>query len=131
MQLKKRLVYVGLIFLIIVLGLLSRQVAVIPLSTGDALWATMIFFIVRFFLVDARVRSVAWIALLICYLVEFSQLYQEPWINNIRQTLPGRLILGQGFLWTDLIAYAVGIFIAYLIEVGLVRNNGVADGLTD
>lgn len=123
MQRKKRLVYVGLIFLIIVVGLLSRQVAVIPLSIGDALWATMIFFMVRFFLVDARVRSVAWIALLICYLVEFSQLYQARWISNIRQTLPGRLILGQGFLWTDLIAYAVGIFIAYLIAVGLVRNR--------
>ena len=125
MQFRKRLPYVGLVFLIILLGLLSRQFAVIPVSTGDALWATMIFFIVRFFLVDARVNSVAWIGLLICYLVEFSQLYQQPWINNLRQTLPGRLILGQGFLWSDLIAYAVGIFIAYLIDSALARKRSL------
>ncbi|MBE9602265.1 DUF2809 domain-containing protein [Pedobacter sp. MC2016-24] len=128
MQFRKRLPYVGLIFLIILLGLLSRQFALIPVSTGDALWATMIFFIVRFFLVDARVNSVAWIGLLICYLVEFSQLYQQPWINNIRQTLPGRLILGQGFLWSDLIAYAIGIFIAYLIDSAVAGKRSLTKG---
>jgi len=128
MQFRKRLPYVGLVFLIILLGLLSRQFAVIPVSTGDALWATMIFFIVRFFLVDTRANSVAWIGLLICYLVEFSQLYQQPWINNLRQTLPGRLILGQGFLWSDLIAYAVGIFIAYLMDSALARKRFLTKG---
>lgn len=122
MQLRKRLLYVGLIFLIILLGLVSRQVAAIPLSTGDALWAMMIFFIVRFCLINANIRSIAWIGLLICYLVEFSQLYQEVWINNIRQTVLGHLILGQGFLWTDLVAYAVGILIAYFLDVALIRN---------
>jgi hypothetical protein len=124
----KRLAYVGLILIIIMLGLLSRQVAVIPLSTGDALWATMIFFMVRFFLVDSRMRSVALIGLSICYLVEFSQLYQAKWINDIRQTLPGRLILGQGFLWTDLIAYAIGIFIAYLVDVALEKSRFITKG---
>ena len=40
--------------------------------------------------------------------VELSQLYHAPWIDSIRQTTLGGLILGFGFLWSDLACYAVG-----------------------
>jgi hypothetical protein len=116
---KKRIVYSGLIFLIILLGILSRRIPIVPLCTGDVLWAMMIFFIVRFLFIDARVRSVALVSLSVCYLVEVSQLYQDAWINSIRQTILGGLILGQGFLWGDIVAYAAGILLGFLIEVAL------------
>jgi hypothetical protein len=114
---RKRILYAGVILLIILLGILSRRVPAIPLFTGDLLWAMMIFFIMRFLLIDTNARSVALLSFSICCAVEISQIYQDDWINEIRQTLPGRLILGQGFLWSDLIAYGAGVIVGYLIEV--------------
>jgi hypothetical protein len=114
---RKRILYAGVILLIVLLGLLSRRVPAIPLFTGDLLWAMMIFFIMRFLLIDTNARSVALLSFSICCVVEISQIYQEDWINEIRKTLPGRLILGQGFLWSDLIAYGAGVIVGYLIEV--------------
>ncbi|WP_316788741.1 DUF2809 domain-containing protein [Pedobacter frigoris] len=119
---KAKLKYAGLILLIIMMGLLSRKVQVIPVATGDALWAMMIFFILRFLFINVSIRTIVLFSLLICCLVEVSQLYQEEWINNLRQTILGRLILGQGFLWSDLLAYAVGIFVGCLIELGLQKK---------
>ncbi|WP_349655092.1 DUF2809 domain-containing protein [Neobacillus sp. YX16] len=48
--------------------------------------------------------------------IEFSQLYQEEWINQIRGTLLGALILGKGFLTVDLIRYTTGIAIASSLD---------------
>ncbi|MDT3403407.1 ribosomal maturation YjgA family protein [Mucilaginibacter terrae] len=101
--------YALAIILVIVLGLLSRRVEFIPAWVGDMLWALMIYLIMRFMLIKAPVKNVAAIAITFCFAIEFSQLYQAPWINIMRQTLPWRLILGQGFLWTDLLAYLVGV----------------------
>jgi len=54
-------------------------------------------------------------ALAFAYGVEFSQLYQADWINSLRQTTLGGLVLGFGFKWSDLVAYTLGIFLgAYL-----------------
>lgn len=93
----------------IIFGLISRKISYLPLCTGDMLWGIMIFFIIKFINPDKPDRLVALISLALCYLVEFSQLYQAPWIITIRRTLPGRLVLGQGFLWSDLLAYTAGI----------------------
>jgi len=60
-------------------------------------------------------------------MVELSQLYQGDWINGVRGTLPGRLILGQGFLWSDLIAYAVGIGTAICLEWVIQRKSQIVD----
>ncbi|WP_207535385.1 DUF2809 domain-containing protein [Desertivirga arenae] len=117
-----RVIYFVLVISIILIGLLSRRMPLIPSFVGDVLWATMIFFIVRILFVHIDVRLNAFISLSACYLVEFSQLYQADWINQVRQTTMGRLVLGQGFLWSDLIAYAVGILIGLLIEKMIVRR---------
>ena len=49
--------------------------------------------------------------------IEISQLYHAPWIDSIRQTTVGGLILGFGFLWSDLVCYALGVAIGVTIEV--------------
>ncbi len=120
--------YVVLISLIIFLGVVSRSISIIPLFVGDVLWATMVFFITRFLLIYYNISLIALISLLVCYLVEMSQLYQENWINNIRQTILGRLILGQGFLWSDVLAYAIGVLIGALIEIVIAKNLGSLEG---
>lgn len=113
---KKRVVYFTLVCVVILLGLISRQLSFVPLFTGDLLWAVMMFFIVRVIFPKRAPMLIVFISLILCYAVEVSQLYQAEWINTIRQTLPGRLILGQGFLWSDIVSYTLGILLALFFE---------------
>ncbi|WP_309145332.1 ribosomal maturation YjgA family protein [Paenibacillus mendelii] len=53
---------------------------------------------------------------LFCLFIECSQLYQAGWINDIRATVIGALILGKGFLAVDLVRYAAGIGAAYGLD---------------
>ena len=49
-------------------------------------------------------------------LVEVSQLFHAPWIDSIRRTTLGGLVLGFDFVWSDLACYAVGVGLGLLIE---------------
>ena len=108
-MLKSRLTCFILIIITIITGLLSRYFAFIPLFIGDILWALMVCFIIRFLFIDKPVKFIVITSLLFCYAIEFSQLYKSPWINNLRHTLFGRLVLGEGFLWSDLLCYTLGV----------------------
>jgi hypothetical protein len=119
---KTRTVYFVLIVLTIIAGLLSRHIAGIPLFIGDILWATMIYFMVRFLFMSKPARFIIIASLIFCYAIEFGQLYQAPWINNIRHTVIGGLVLGEVFLWSDLLCYTVGIGIGILIELVLIKQ---------
>ena len=113
---RSRLVYFVLIIVTIAVGLLSRHVAGIPLFIGDILWALMVYFIVRFLFITKGTTWVSVACLLFCYAIEFSQLYQAPWINNIRHTVIGGLILGETFLWGDMLCYTIGAVFGILID---------------
>lgn len=115
-MLQPRLKYCFIIILVIIAGLFSRKIWWVPQWVGDLLWALMVYLMVRVLLINASIKQVAIISLAFCFVIEFSQLYQADWINHIRQTLPGRLILGQGFLWSDLLAYMGGVMIGVLGE---------------
>jgi len=110
-----RFIYALLIIIVIVLGILSRKVEQIPLITGDILYAVMMFLIIRFLAIRINYRSVAVLSLTICYCIELSQLYNADWINEIRNTTLGALVLGHGFLWSDLMAYTLGTVICLLV----------------
>lgn len=113
---KIRIHYFLIICFIIILGLLSRKMDFIPLFVGDILYAVMIYFIIRFLFIKSLSEKTAIISILICYIIEFLQLYQADWIVGIRNTTLGHLVLGQGFLWSDLVAYTFGIFVSYISE---------------
>jgi len=113
---KSRIHYFLLIILTIITGLLSRHYNAIPLFIGDVLWALMVYFIIRFLFIRASIKTVTIYSLLFCYAIEFSQLYKAPWIDNIRHTLFGRLVLGDTFLWGDLLSYTGGIIIGILVD---------------
>ena len=104
-----------------VLGLSSRKYAGylpewINTYLGDALWAVMIYLFTAVLLHDRKLLQIALASLLFCYLIEISQLYHAPWIDAIRNTRLGGLVLGFGFLWTDIIAYTMGIGVMLAIE---------------
>jgi len=110
-----RLIYALFVLIVIALGLLSRKTAMIPLIVGDILYAVMMFLIIGFLFIRLSFRNIALISLSICYLIELGQLYTAPWIDGIRATTPGALVLGRGFLWSDMAAYTVGTAICWLI----------------
>jgi hypothetical protein len=114
--LKSRIYYFIIFLSIIFLGILSRKISFIPLWIGDFLYAVMIYFLVRIFLPLKKAFLIALLSLLICYSIEFLQLYQAEWIIELRKTLFGRYVLGQGFLWSDILAYTFGIAYAFLVE---------------
>lgn len=112
-----RLKYLFLIVGIICLGILSRKISFIPLLTGDFLYAILIYFGLRFLFINQKKEVIAIAGLLLCFLIELSQLIQEfEWLNDIRKTQLGHYILGEGFLWSDIIAYTFGIAISYTID---------------
>jgi hypothetical protein len=113
---KTRFTYFILTIATIAIGILSRHISGIPAFIGDILWGLMVYFIVRFLFIGKKIKWAIVASLLFSYAIEFSQLYQEPWINKIRHTVLGGLVLGCSFLWSDMLCYTVGIGIGVLID---------------
>ena len=120
---RNRIIYAVAIVIVIAVGLASRTTAAdeflpawLANFSGDTLWALMVFLIFGFLFPKAKTAIIAGAALAFSFGIEFSQLYQAEWLNPIRQTQIGALILGSGFLKSDLICYTVGIFIGVIFE---------------
>ena len=93
-------------------------------SLGDALWAGMIAAALSALLPGKASGTRYFIALLICYAVEFSQLWHTATLDQFRATRMGALMLGSGFDWRDLIAYACGIVMfAWLDQHAMFRSQ--------
>nr|WP_311315375.1 DUF2809 domain-containing protein [Neobacillus mesonae] len=118
---RKRIIYTFMIIVTIILGLSSRKYDdALPLfvaeNAGDMLWAMMVYFGFRFLLVRSDLRTAIILSLLFSFGIEFSQLYQADWINQLRGTVLGALILGHGFLAADLIRYCFGVMAAAVLD---------------
>jgi glycopeptide antibiotics resistance protein len=118
---RNRIVYFLLIIATILIGLASRHYStVLPqwvyAYLGDGLWALMVFLMFGFIFRRKNSHWIAIMALAFSYGIELSQLYHAPWIDAMRANKLGGLILGFGFLWSDLICYTVGIGFGYIIE---------------
>lgn len=119
---RNRWIYAVFTVLIIGLGLGSRAFSsVLPdtLNTylGDSLWAAMIFTGCGFLFRKLKTMITGIISLSFCFVIEFSQLYHAEWIDQIRDTSLGGLVLGYGFLWSDIEAYTIGIAACAAIEL--------------
>lgn len=66
--------------------------------------------------IGQKTFHIAIISLFISYCIEFLQLYQGEWMIELRKTLFGRYVLGQGFLWSDILAYTFGIAFAFSVD---------------
>lgn len=117
---------------VIALGLGARKYAAwlpkfVADYAGDTLWALMVFVGLGFFFPRWSSLRVAVVALLFSFAVELSQLYHAPWINSVRHTRIGGLVLGFGFLWSDLLCYTVGVATGWLIERMLALRRAATD----
>jgi len=118
---KNRIIYLLLVAITIVSGLASRQYANnfpqwVQSYLGDTLWALMVFLLVGYLFHTKSTRWVAIAALAFSYFIEISQLYHAPWIDTLRANWLGGLVLGFGFLWSDLVCYTVGVGFGVVIE---------------
>ena len=111
-----RLNYIILILLVLILGILSRKILGIPLFIGDVLYAVLIYFGFRFLIMDSKKSTSLLLSLLFCFGIEILQLVQIDWLIAIRKTTLGHYILGEGFLWIDLLCYVVGTLMAYYLD---------------
>jgi len=121
------MVYLGLLIATVALGLATRRFpSVFPVFVarygGDALWAAMVLWLAALLSPTSPTWRLALLALAISVGVEVSQLYRAPWIDAIRATRVGRLALGEGFLWSDLLCYGAGVVLAAAADAWLVRR---------
>lgn len=109
-----------LISLILVapLGYVIRFAGILPEWLNDALGSVCyeIFWILLVVLLFPRTRPL-WAAVGVCLAtcaLEFLQLWQPAWLQALRATLVGRLVLGNKFTWTDFPAYFLGSFLGWV-----------------
>ncbi len=127
---RRRLRYLLLLAMVLSAGLASRSSLRERLPefaaayAGDTLWALALFLGVAIVLRRSPTAVVAGLAVGLAVAMECSQLHQAPWLNRLRETTLGSLVLGFGFLWSDLVCYACGVLVGVAGEVLAARLAG-------
>jgi glycopeptide antibiotics resistance protein len=121
---RNRYLYCVIACVVVVLGLASRRhSAMLPSFlaqyAGDTLWAVMVFIGIGLMATKSSSIRVAIAALVVSCAVELSQLYHASWIDSVRDTLIGGLVLGYGFLWSDIACYTAGVALGVAVEMSL------------
>lgn len=122
-----RLTYIAAALATIAVGLLVhlRGAPLGPVGRdvlGDALWAAMIAWCAGALAPGARLVGRSAAAYAVCAAVEASQLYHAPMLDALRATRAGHLVLGSGFDSRDLLAYALGVGAAALLEAAVLAR---------
>lgn len=105
----------------IALGLATRRFpqafpALIAEYGGDVLWAMLAYWVLALLVPRASPVRLTAGAMAISVCDELSQLIDWEWLRGVRSTWLGGLVFGQGFLWSDLACYAVGVALAFVID---------------
>ncbi|HXL58118.1 MAG TPA: DUF2809 domain-containing protein [Chitinophagaceae bacterium] len=122
MMIKRRIVYFLLFAFCIWLALATRKHSewfypFIAKYGGDTIWAGEFLFFLHMIFPKAKLLTLAVCNYLLGVIVEVSQLWHTPWLDTIRHTKVGKLMLGLGFMWSDLVCYAVGTLMALGIAI--------------
>jgi hypothetical protein len=131
--LRHRLLFLINILAIVPLGYVVRFGHILPEFISDAgggiayeiFWILLVLTIAP----TANIRITAISVCLTTCAIEFLQLYQPPWLQAIRATLPGRLVLGTTFSWGDFPPYfigsALGLLLVYYLDRVASGDRGV------
>lgn len=121
MNLSTRWIYASACAVAIALGLASRRFSTqwgqwVVAYAGDVLWAAMVLFGLAWMLPKTHLKQLGGLALAVCFAVEFSQLVHVPWLDALRRTTVGGLLLGRAFLWSDLMCYVGGVALGMVVK---------------
>ena len=127
---RSRTIYAAAVIGVILLGLASRTYpwifpAFLQKYPGDALWALMVLLILGFVWPKLPATWLAIFALVVSFTVEFGQLYRPMWLTAVRETTLGHLVLGSTFNPIDLVAYAIGVCIGFIV-VSILQHRSAA-----
>ncbi len=122
---KQRLV---LAVVVIVLGLALRLLGYriglpffIVKYGGSMLWGMMVFWLVGAVLAGRDGRLLLGSSAVLAVAVELIRLYHTPWLDAFRATFFGALLLGRIFSLWNILAYLIGIVLAFGLEYAI-RN---------
>ena len=114
---KYRIALLNSILIIVPLGYTVRFYGAAPEWLND-LFGSLAYEIFWILLVALFPQaSPFWTAVGVCLatcVLEFLQLWQPPFLQTLRATLPGRLILGNTFTWSDFPSYFIGSFLGWV-----------------
>ncbi len=118
---RSRVYLTATLAIVIAMGLGSRKYGdslpgFVADNAGDALWTVAALVALAIVFPGWSSIRLGVVALSISVGVEFSQLIDTPILNSIRANGIGRLFLGRGFVWLDLIRYSVGAIVATAID---------------
>ncbi len=123
-------IYIPIILCLFVIGLPTRTIPeYLPYwyvnYAGDFLWAMLIFFL---YCLVLRLKTIQafYFALATTYLIEITQLFHPVWLETLRSIKVFALILGFTFLWSDIVAYTLGILLGAMIDRFIVNRAGIA-----
>lgn len=112
--------------LTIAVGLFSRSRFIPELIypyLGDLLYCLMFYFVFGFLFPKMESVNVLLFSVATCFVIEISQLVDVNWLNEIRDTTLGKLTLGSGFLWSDLVSYSLGGLLGFGFENYILKNK--------
>ncbi len=110
---KARLIYLALFIFCTWLALATRSHRswfphLVVVYGGDIIWSGMFVFFLRMLLLKTPLWKLTLFNYILGVLDECSQLNNSSLMVAIRSTYFGRLMFGVGFLWSDLVCYAIG-----------------------
>jgi len=110
---QRQVICILLLSLTILFGLSTRKFAdlfpaAIVLHAGDMLYTIAVYFAAAIVFSSWKPLRLSLVSIGFSFLVEISQLSDFSWLVQIRQYPIGRLFLGNGFLWADLLRYLIG-----------------------
>lgn len=117
---KLRLLTIVSLLIITPLGFLSKEYygpwkEWVNDSSGDILYEIFWCLFIFLFLPNRKAITIIplWVFVVTC-LIEFLQLWKNPFLDAIRATFVGRTLLGTTFVWLDFPHYAIGCIIGWL-----------------
>lgn len=126
---RRRLIYLGVALATVAAGLSVRFAPlglpwVVTKYGGSALWAVMIYWLLRMVWMRHSPAALACVAGTIATLVEFSRLYHCAWLDAFRASLTGAVLLGRYFSVRNIAAYWVAIAAGALLDACVIRRAG-------
>ena len=82
-------------------------------SLGGILYVIFWTILFSMFLSRTRIWKAALIVLICTCILEFLQLWHPPFLEAIRSTFLGGALLGNSFVWSDLLYYLLGSLISF------------------